>query len=40
MSHRMHGETSAVEMDAALARAVADRMQVLASPSRFGSCLG
>lgn len=30
----MHGETSDVEMDAALARAVADRMQVLASPSR------
>lgn len=30
----MHGETSAVEMDGPLARAVADRMQVLASPSR------
>src|SRR5436305_13786767 len=34
MSHGAHGETSAVEMDGALARAVAERMQVLASPSR------
>src|SRR5256885_702168 len=34
MSHRMHGEAVEIEMDGALARAVAERMQVLASPSR------
>src|SRR5437763_5195086 len=34
MGHRMHGEAVEIEMDAALARAVAERMQVLASPSR------
>jgi DNA-binding transcriptional ArsR family regulator len=34
MSHGVHGATTAIEMDGALARAVAERMQVLASPSR------
>lgn len=34
MSHGAHGETVATEMDGALARAVAERMQALASPSR------
>jgi DNA-binding transcriptional ArsR family regulator len=34
MSHGAHGESTATEMDGALARAVAERMQVLASPSR------
>lgn len=34
MSHGVHGDSTPIEMDAALARAVAERMQVLASPSR------
>lgn len=34
MSHGAHGKATAIEMDGALARAVAERMQVLSSPSR------